>query len=73
MVLDDLWESARMNKGFLCIGCLEKRIGRKLKPNDFIDSRINRPSPWDTPRLRARKDGGPEKQPATAVAQPRAE
>ena len=25
----------------LCVGCLEKRIGRRLKPNDFDDHVFN--------------------------------
>ena len=39
-VHDFIWERAGMKKGkgcsgCLCIGCLEKRIGRKLMPMDF--------------------------------------
>jgi len=32
-----VWAQARMKPwgGCLCIGCLEKRIGRKLRPQDF--------------------------------------
>lgn len=31
------------NKGMLCIGCLEKRLGRKLIPYDFTNCYINKP------------------------------
>jgi hypothetical protein len=30
MVRNELWASAGLNDGFLCIACLESRIGRKL-------------------------------------------
>lgn len=42
---------------FLCIGCLELRIGRMLKPSDFKPFPANRPSPWLTDRLNNRLDG----------------
>jgi hypothetical protein len=29
--------------GMLCIGCLEKRLGRRLRREDFTDSYINSP------------------------------
>jgi hypothetical protein len=33
-----VWKKAGVEEmgGCLCIGCLEKRIGRKLKPKDFL-------------------------------------
>jgi hypothetical protein len=36
-VKEALWEQAGMRpwNGCLCIGCLEKRIGRQLRPKDF--------------------------------------
>jgi hypothetical protein len=36
-VKDVIWEQARMRpwSGCLCIGCLERRIGRQLRPRDF--------------------------------------
>jgi hypothetical protein len=40
---------------YLCVGCLEKRLGRELTAADFIDVPINRETDLDTPRLRARK------------------
>jgi hypothetical protein len=37
IVRDKVWEQAGVEPmgGCLCIGCLEKRIGRRLKPKDF--------------------------------------
>jgi hypothetical protein len=36
-VKDAIWEQAGMRpwNGCLCIGCLERRIGRQLRPKDF--------------------------------------
>jgi hypothetical protein len=36
-VRSHIWAAAKMEPygGCLCIGCLEKRIGRKLRPRDF--------------------------------------
>jgi hypothetical protein len=36
-VRDAVWKKAGMGSmgGCLCIGCLEKRLGRRLKPKDF--------------------------------------
>ena len=33
-----VWKAAKMEEmgGCLCIGCLEKRLGRELTPKDFI-------------------------------------
>jgi hypothetical protein len=54
MVRDDVWEQAwcRRRKSWqvlpgqevLCIGCLEKRLGRTLMACDFIDAPVNDPS-----------------------------
>jgi hypothetical protein len=42
--------------GCLCIGCLEKRLGRKLRPKDFQrDHPFNRPNVPGTPRLMKRE------------------
>jgi hypothetical protein len=37
MVHDPVWKEGGMGPwdGCLCIGCLEKRLGRKLRPEDF--------------------------------------
>jgi hypothetical protein len=60
MVRDEIWTEAGLGKGILCIGCLEKRLGRELVPGDFDDSASNAPGRWDTPRLLARKGISPE-------------
>jgi hypothetical protein len=38
-----VWKKAGMEPhgGCLCVGCLERRIGRKLKPSDFPDHPLN--------------------------------
>jgi hypothetical protein len=43
MVRHSVWERAGMTPwgGCLCVGCLEKRIGRRLKPKDFTDHVFN--------------------------------
>ena len=57
IVADEVWRAAATPEGparWLCIGCLEKRIGRRLTPEDFPDNiGINEPSPLNTPRLSA--------------------
>jgi hypothetical protein len=55
MVRNELWASTGMNDGFLCIACLESRIGRRLTFADFPDVPVNDPDhPWNTRRLRSR-------------------
>jgi hypothetical protein len=52
MVTEKIWALSGMTDGFLCIGCLERRIGRPLCRLDFTGAPINDPGhPWDTPRL----------------------
>ena len=72
MVTAEVWAAAGMpaptvrcygesDGDFLCIGCLEGRLGRTLTRRDFTAAPINDPSPWHTPRLRdrlARASGG---------------
>jgi hypothetical protein len=43
MVHDEVWTAAGMEEtgGYLCIGCLEKRLGRRLVPADFAPLSIN--------------------------------
>jgi hypothetical protein len=59
MVKDELWpfENEWPVHHYLCIACLEVRLGRILTPDDFTDADINEPHPWDTARLEARKVG----------------
>ena len=58
MVHDNLWEAAGMDNGFLCIGCLEARLGRGLTAPDFTAAIIDMPHSWGTPRLALRKRSG---------------
>jgi len=58
MVHDAVWSLAGMKDGFLCIGCLEARIGRKLEPRDFANVYGSDPElPWHSPRLKSRLTG----------------
>ena len=43
MVRDKVWKKAGLEPfgGCLCIGCLERRLGRRLKPKDFIPHSFN--------------------------------
>ncbi len=45
IVHDDIWELAwskhKSRSGFLCVGCLENRLGRTLTPGDFTDCPVN--------------------------------
>ena len=57
-VRDEVWEAAGMEPmgGCLCIGCLEKRLGRKLRPRDFLrDHPFNLSNVPGTPRLMKRR------------------
>jgi hypothetical protein len=68
MVKDAIWKAAGMNagqggfgdqdgdSGCLCIGCLEKRIGRDLVPKDFLRDHPFNSLPG-TERLLARRGG----------------
>lgn len=40
MVRDDIWETFGADP-FLCIGCLENRMGRELDGGDFSDCLLN--------------------------------
>jgi len=47
MVKDEVWDAAGGLSGyldcfFLCIECLEHRLGRRLTPNDFTDAPVNK-------------------------------
>lgn len=55
MVTPQIWAAAGASPdGFLCIGDLEKRIGRPLRRADFTAAPINDPlHPWHSPRLQA--------------------
>jgi hypothetical protein len=55
-----VWQAAGMTRwsGCLCIGCLEKRLGRILTPADFVRSHPFASFPG-THRLLSRRDGFP--------------
>jgi hypothetical protein len=57
-VTKEVWQATGLEDmgGCLCIGCLEKRIGRRLKPKDFPpDHPFNAPNFPATRRLRKRR------------------
>lgn len=44
MLKDDVWLTIHGSKnGMICLGCVEKRLGRCLTSDDFNDSHVNRP------------------------------
>ena len=50
-------------RGMLCIGCLEKRIGRRLTKNDFQDCPVNHEENWYTQSSRLQDRLGLEVKP----------
>ncbi|MCX4576554.1 hypothetical protein OHB41_25945 [Streptomyces sp. NBC_01571] len=56
MVTDQTWEASGMCPfGFLCVGCIEQRLGRRLTAADFLDLPLNRDSRFQrSERLTAR-------------------
>ena len=54
MVHKELWKSATHKEILLCVGCLEKRIGRRLTPADFTDYPVNKDNHKRSDRLRDR-------------------
>ena len=67
IIHNDIWVAAggktawTLGHEFLCIGCIEKRINRKLLPDDFTDCPLNwMPERWvdkQSERLLNRKQG----------------
>jgi hypothetical protein len=59
IVRNSVWKKAGIEPygGCLCVGCLERRIGRRLKPNDFPGHPLNNPAIPCTERWRDRRDG----------------
>jgi hypothetical protein len=57
-VKSKVWKAAGVGamEGCLCIGCLEKRLGRKLTPKDFQRNHPFSTLPG-TPRLLSRRNG----------------
>lgn len=55
MVTNHLWNTTAIGDGFLCIGCLEARLGRELGNGDFTSAKLNDPDhPFHSDRLRDR-------------------
>lgn len=55
-VHDTVWAEAHAERHLiLCIGCLETRLGRQLRPGDFSGYDVNDQNWWDTLRLANRK------------------
>lgn len=55
IVHDELWRAAGCNPEegvgeFLCVGCLEARLGRRLTPEDFTEGLVSDPWVVNTPR-----------------------
>ena len=49
MVQFHVWKEANPeNDGMLCISCLEKRLGRILVPDDFLDCPLNQMALYQT-------------------------
>ena len=46
MVHDAVWKAAGAPDGYLCIGCLETRLGRTLSASDFTAAPVN--DPWSS-------------------------
>jgi hypothetical protein len=44
MVHDEVWADTGMapDGGLLCVGCLERRLGRRLTPDDFTSCPLNK-------------------------------
>mgnify|MGYP001610466422 CR=1 FL=1 len=51
MVHRETGETGGVGDGYLCLGCIEARLGRCLMVDDLPDLPINWPSRWDSPRL----------------------
>jgi hypothetical protein len=57
-VTTEVWRASGLEGwgGCLCVGCLERRIGRKLRPQDFVpDHEFNQPWFPASRRLRERR------------------
>lgn len=55
MIHNHLWEIHGVKIGMLCVGCLEERFGRQLRPTDFTLVPINWEShEWHSDRLASR-------------------
>ena len=61
MVHNEIWDRTGLDRGMLCIGCLEQRIGKLLTARDFTDAPINDIFGNNgSARLMARLQGAPQ-------------
>jgi hypothetical protein len=70
MVADAIWDTYGPADGCLCIGCLEHRMGRRLRPGDFLNAPVNGEHERQSDRLRDRLGVTTLPQPAPAAPQP---
>jgi hypothetical protein len=54
MVHDHIWDGVVSGHGMLCIGCLEKRLGRRLNADDFTAAPVNHGFTRQSERLQSR-------------------
>lgn len=54
MVRPELWAAHGARGGYLCVGCIEGRLGRALEPGDFWDVPLNGLTHAQSDRLRSR-------------------
>jgi hypothetical protein len=54
MVRHGIWAASGLRRGLLCVGCLEKRIGRQLHSGDFDNYEVNIDNSARSLRLRTR-------------------
>lgn len=54
MLLDEVWHTVANSVGMLCVGCVEQRLGRRLRASDFNGSYVNRLMP-QSQRLMSRR------------------
>jgi hypothetical protein len=58
MLADEVWNPVADGARFLCVGCLEERLDRRLDADDFVRVPLNDDSEFDSVRLRVRKGSG---------------
>lgn len=59
MVKPAVWKAAEAAGGkanFLCVGCLEDRVGRPLRSSDFTDAPLNTAPDWEYGRSARLRD-----------------
>jgi hypothetical protein len=58
MVADQVWDQVGGGDRWLCVGCLEDRLGRELEPADFTPLPVNDDEETDSVRLRLARGSG---------------